>query len=315
MRFPRTGTVICVVACALVLTVAGCQRAPVPAAAGRPGAPGRPSVVVTYAILGSLVRELAGPTIDVIVAIPNGLDPHEWEPSAKDVEAVTRAPLVVENGLGLEGGMEKTLAEARREGVRFFTASSFITVRRVGAGEGIPSGDRDQATGAADPHLWTDPLVMKQVLDALADELHARFGVKLSARCDDLDARLERLDAEVRTMVASVPEARRRLVTGHESLGYFARRYGFTLVGAIIPSISTQAEVSASQLAALERILHASPVPAIFTEVGTPKAIVDALANDLKVRAVPLAVHALPADGSYFTFMRDLARTICVNLR
>ncbi|HTX73509.1 MAG TPA: metal ABC transporter substrate-binding protein, partial [Rectinemataceae bacterium] len=109
--------------------------------------------MVTYAILGSVVGELAGADFRVTSLIPNGLDVHEWEPSAKDIETLDSADLVVENGLGLEGGMEKALAQARAVGRRFFTASDHITVRHVGEGEGIPSGDPDQAVGAADPHL------------------------------------------------------------------------------------------------------------------------------------------------------------------
>jgi zinc/manganese transport system substrate-binding protein len=272
-------------------------------------------VVVTYAILGALVGELAGDAADVRVMVPNGLDPHEWEPSARDVETLTHAAFVVENGLGLEGGMEKALAAARAAGVPFFTASSAITPRRVGAGEGVPTGDPDQAEGAEDPHLWTDPLTVERVMDALAPRLGAVLGTDLSPRRAALDAALEGLDAEVRAMVDGVPAASRRLVTGHESLGYFAERYGFTLVGAIVPGLSTQSGVSAAQVAALARALQGSPVRIVFTELGTPRAVAEALARQLGSRIVPLATHVLPADGSYATFMRDLARTITGNLR
>jgi zinc/manganese transport system substrate-binding protein len=303
MRLMHTSALLALLVFSVALV--GCQRPP-----GRAPAAGR-TIVVTYAILGSLVKDLVGSSLPVTVEIPNGLDPHEWEPSAKDVEAVNRAALVVENGLGLEGGMEKTLGAARAAGVPFFTASHFVTIRKVGAGEGLPSGDPDQAAGADDPHLWMDPVAMRQVVDGLAGEVEKRFGVDVSSRKNDLDARLTALDAEVRARVGELPRESRRLVTGHESLGYFAQRYGFALVGAIIPSLSTQAEVSAAQLAALKRILVANPVHTIFTETGTPKAVVDALANDLKVRAVAIATHALPADGSYFTFLRSLSQTVC----
>ena len=118
------------------------------------------SIVTTYSVLGSIVKELVGDKATVTVAVPNGLDPHGWEPSAKDIEAINKADLVIENGLGLEGGMGKTLQAARDSGVKFFTASDYITVRHVGPGEGIPSGDPDQAAGAPDPHLWMDPIAM-----------------------------------------------------------------------------------------------------------------------------------------------------------
>ena len=90
--------------------------------------------MVTYSVLGAVVRDLVGDTAQVVVPMPNGQDPHEWEPSAKDIETVMHADLVVQNGLGLEGGMQKTLAQAQAAGVKFFTASDHITVRHVGPG-------------------------------------------------------------------------------------------------------------------------------------------------------------------------------------
>ncbi len=147
----------------ILLTIIGCQ--PV----NNTDNTGKKSIVVTYSILGSVVKDLVGDKANVTVSIPNGQDPHDWEPSAKDIETINKADLVVQNGLGLEGGMEKTLGTAENNGVKFFTASDHITIRHVGQGEGIPSGDPDQAIGAADPHLWMDPLAMKSVVSALAD--------------------------------------------------------------------------------------------------------------------------------------------------
>jgi zinc/manganese transport system substrate-binding protein len=256
------------------------------------------------------VKDLVGDAFTVTSAIPNGLDVHEWEPSAKDIEALTRADLIVENGLGLEGGMGKALDQARRSGVKFFTASEHIAVRHVGAGEGIPSGDPDQAVGAEDPHLWTDPLAVKAVVDALALDLKRQFGVDLSARAADLDTRLTALDAEIRAKVDALPASRRKLVTGHESLGYFAQRYGFKLVGAVIPSMTTDAESSAASLDALKKLIKQNQVSVVFTELGTPPRTVEALARESKVRAVSLTTHNLPAGGDYFTFERNLAGTI-----
>ena len=242
--------------------------------------------------------------------IPNGLDVHEWEPSARDIEALTKAGLVVENGLGLEGGMGKALEQARRSGARFFTASDHIAVRKVGEGEGIPSGDPDQAIGAEDPHIWTDPRAMKAVVAALAPEILKDFGIDVSVRAADLEGRLDALDAEIAGKAAALPEGSRKLVTGHESLGYFAQRYGFKLVGAVIPSLSTEAEGSAKDFEALEKLIAENGVKVVFTELGTPQKTVDALARESGARAVPLTTHSLPADGSYFSFERELAGAI-----
>jgi zinc/manganese transport system substrate-binding protein len=277
-----------------------------PPSAARP----QKSIVVTYSILGSVVKELVGDEASVTVSIPNGLDPHEWEPSAKDIEAINKADLVVENGLELEEGMLKTLETAKSNGVRFFTASDYITVRHVGPGEGIPSGDPDQAIGAPDPHLWMDPLTMKTVVGALATVLSADLNLDVTSRAQSLESQLDSLNTEVANILAAIPEADRKLVTGHESMGYFAQRYGFKLVGVIIPSLSSQAGVSAADLAALKQAIEDNHVRAIFTELGTSPAVAKAIGDETGVKVVELTTHALPDDGNYFTFMEDLATVI-----
>lgn len=270
----------------------------------------KPTIVVTYSILGAVVKDLVGDQANVVVSMPNGQDPHEWEPSARDIETLTHADMIVQNGLGLEGGMEKALALAEEAGVRVFTASDHITVRKVGAGEGIPSGDPDQAAGADDPHLWTDPLAMKQIVAALADTLKTDLALDVSTRAADLETRLDQLNQSIIDNVNTLPQGERKLVTGHESLGYFADRYGFTLVGAIVPSLTTQAEISASELAALKTLISANDVKAIFTELGTPPAVAESIGKETGVKVVPVSTHILPEDGSYFTFMSELSDTI-----
>jgi len=272
-----------------------------------PKTPARPTVVVTYSLLGSLVKDLVGDEFEVHVSLPNGLDVHEWEPSAKDIEALNKAALIVRNGLGLEGGMERALTQAQAAGVPQFVASDFIVVRTVKSGQGLPTGDPDQAVGAQDPHLWMDPLRMKAIVQALAVALKTRFGTDLSTRAADLASRLDALDARVRAKVDALPPEKRLLVTGHESLGYFADAYGFTLVGAIVPSLTDQAEVSAADMAGLKKTIQRTKVRVIFTELGTPPKVADALGRELGLKVVQITTHALGPDSSYFTFLETLS--------
>jgi zinc/manganese transport system substrate-binding protein len=296
----------CVLLVSLVLT--SCQSA------GNPNA-GKKNIMVTYSILGSLVKDLVGDKANVIVSIPNGLDPHEWEPSARDIEALNKADLVVQNGLGLEGGMLKALQEAKSKGVKIFTASDHINIRHVGEGEGIPSGDPDQLIGAEDPHLWTDPIALKDVVSALSPVLKNDLNIDISSQAADLENRLESLNKQIANNVAAIPQENRKLVTGHESMGYFAQRYGFRLVGAIIPSISTQAGVSAGDLAALKILIKENQVTAIFTELGTSPVVAKAIGDETGVKVIELTTHQVPGDGSYFTFLTDMANTIIGGLK
>jgi zinc/manganese transport system substrate-binding protein len=130
-----------------------------------------------------------------------------------------------------------------------------------------------------------------------------------------LDGRLESLDKEIMSAVNTLPQANRNLVTGHESMGYFAQRYGFKLVGAIIPSITTQADVSASDLAQLKKLITDNQVKAVFTELGTPKSVADTIGSETGIKVIELATHNLPPDDSYFTFVRNMANSIVDGLK
>lgn len=308
MNFKHGRIVVAFISIALisVLALTACQAAPNSPIIDE----SKPTIIVTYSVLGAVVSDLVGDQANVIVPIPNGQDLHDWEPSARDIETLNNADLIVQNGLGLEGGMEKALVQAQEAGVEIFTASDHITIRIVGAGEGIPSGDPDQAAGAQDPHLWMDPIAMKQVVIALAEVLKNDLGLDVTERALDLENRLDELDQSISLKVSSLPAEQRKLVTGHESMGYFADRYGFKVVGAIVPSLSTQAEVSASELSALKTLIEEQGVTAIFTELGTPPAVAAAIGEETGVKVVTLSTHTLPEDGSYFTFMMELCDTI-----
>ena len=180
-----------------VVAVGGPRRGRAARGPARRRRPTGTTIVVTYSVLGAVVKDLVGDAANVVVLMPNGADPHEWEPSAKDIETLTKADLLVENGLGLEGGMANAFAQAEAAGVKRFVASDHVTIRRVGAGEGADPADPDQAPGAEDPHLWMDPLTIRDAMDALAVQLKSDLGIDVAARAADLDARLATLNDEV----------------------------------------------------------------------------------------------------------------------
>jgi ABC-type Mn2+/Zn2+ transport system permease subunit/ABC-type Zn uptake system ZnuABC Zn-binding protein ZnuA len=266
----------------------------------------RPEIVATTPVLGSILRDVVGDEARVTVVMPNGADPHEFQPSARDVGGLATADLVVANGRGLEEGLEDPLRQAEQDGTPVVDATDLVTLRRFD-----PSA-RDEIAehGPDDPHVWTDPLTMRQLVAGLVPVLREEAGIDVAARAAKLQDRLTDLDAQIRATLADVPPARRTLVTGHESMGYFAARYGFRVVGALIPSLSSQAEASARNLADLRRQVQDAGVPAIFSDTGTPAGLADAIADETGARVVEVGTHALPPDGSYLTMMRDIAAAV-----
>jgi zinc/manganese transport system substrate-binding protein len=295
-----------VVVVALLAAVAGCG--------GDGSADARPHVVVTTPVLGSLVREVVGDDARVTVVMPNGADPHGFQPSAKDVEAIAEADLVVENGLGLEEGLEDPLQQARDDGVPFFTATDHVRVREASGLEAEGAEEGDHEHGAGDPHIWMDPIAMRGVVRALAPALRRDVGIDVTARAGAVERELTALDGDVRRILAPIPAAHRTLVTGHESMGYFADRYGLRAIGAVVPSLSSQAQASARSLAELGDAVRAAGVPAVFTEIGTPEDVAEAVADETGARLVEVGTHTLPDDGSYATFMRGAARAVAGGL-
>ena len=276
----------------------------------------RPSVVVTYSILGAVVADVVGDAAVVQVLMPNGIDPHEWEPSAKDIELLNQADLIVSNGLDLEGNVMEAIEAAEKDGVAVFHATDHIEVIEFGAGghDDDEEAVHDDEHGSGDPHFWTSPVEMAAVVEALGVAL-ADIGIDTGDRAAMTKEELLNIDQEIRGLVESIPVESRILVTGHESLGYFAHEYEFEVVGAVIPSLSSEAEASAGDLAALKQTIADEGVSVIFTEMGTSPDVVEALADEAQVSVVELSTHFLPEDGTYKTFILQLASMISVALQ
>jgi len=260
----------------------------------------QPEIVVTYSVLGSVVEQLVGDLATVRVIIPDGQDPHEFEPSAKDIESLNNADLVVANGLDFEEGLEQTIDRAIDSGVNVFMVGDHITVREM-------SKEDDHDHGAYDPHLWLSPTAMLEMLPSLADAISTATGVELATQLAALESELTALDAQIKATIDGITC---ELVSGHDELGYFADRYGCEVIGAIIPSLSTTSEASAGELAALKVEVEEHGVPAIFTGLGTSQDVADQLASELGVKAVTLNTHYLDGAVNYREFMLRLTQQI-----
>jgi zinc/manganese transport system substrate-binding protein len=268
----------------------------------------RPEIVVTYSVLGSVVSDLVGDSASITVLIPDGQDPHDFQPSARDIETINNASIVISNGLDFEEGLEDVLATAIDNGVSVYMIGENITVRES---DDSYADEEDHSHSAGDPHLWLSPLTFIQALPSLTDAINSATGLSIDP-ATELEL-LKQLDSEVIELMNTIDSC--VMVSGHDELGYFADRYGCTVIGAIIPGLSTTSEGTAKQLADLKELATANNVKAIFTGLGTSQNVADQLANELGIKAVTLSTHYLQNATNYREFMLNLANQIAEALR
>ena len=299
------------------IVLIGCSASPSSAPDTTPRAP-RPSIVVTYSVLGAVVSELVGDAADVSIVIPDGQDPHDFEPSAKDVEMINDADLLVANGLGFEEGLVDALDAANDRGVNRFLVSDFVTTidgdgHDHHSSDDDPHGDdaHDEDTSdahATDPHIWLSPFALSEMIDDLGMAINSSTGLDVTDAAEGLATSLLSLDAQVANLITALGSC--TIVTGHDELGYFADRYGCEVVGAVIPSFSTTAEASAGELSDLKDLIEQYDVKTLFTSLGTSSDVVERLVSELDIRAVELTTHFMSGAQSYDAFMLRLVDQI-----
>lgn len=268
-----------------------------------------PVVAVTYSVIGDIVSQIVGDNATVNVVIPDGQDPHDFQPSAKDIETINNAALVVSNGLEFEEGLEEVLENIADSGGNIFMVGDHITVRKIEDGdEHGNENEGDHHHGGGDPHLWLSPATMLEMLPALTTALSEAVNADLSAQATALTTKLQDLDSKVASIINRLGEC--NLVSGHDEMGYFADRYGCKVIGAIIPSFTTTSEATAGELADLKRLVEQYKVRAIFTGLGTSPDTVNQLAKELGIKAVTLSTHHLDGSANYQEFILNLTNQI-----
>ncbi|MFB4350773.1 zinc ABC transporter substrate-binding protein AztC [Microbacterium sp. CR_7] len=267
-------------------------------------ASGRPRIVVTTNILGDVVENVVGDAAEVTTLMKPNADPHSFEISAQEAARMDAADLLVTNGLGLEEGLQQHIDRTASAGVPTLVAGDVIDV--------LPYTSED-AAGADDPHFWTDPARVIDVVDALEVALLDIDGIdaeRIRARADDYRGELAELDEEMSTAFAAIPADRRALVTNHHVFGYLADRFDFRLLGAVIPGGTTLAAPSAADLRDLTDAIDDAGVRTIFAESSQPDRLIQVLASEagIEVDVVELFTESLtePGEGAdtYLTMMR-----------
>lgn len=265
-------------------------------------APARPAgtdglqVLAVESFLMDIARNVAGDRFEVETLIPMGVDPHAFELTPQDVARIAEADILIMNGAGLETWLLDIIENN--------TADTLV----IQAADGLDfAADRP-----GDPHFWLNPLNAKVYVDNIRDGfsgIDPAGKPVYAAKADAYKQQLDALDGWIKGQVAGIPVDNRLLVTNHESLGYFADRYGFKVIGNILDSHSSSAAPSAEHLAELVTIIQESGAKAVFLESGANAELAETLSNETGIRVVlNLETHSVTPAGGHAPSYIDLLR-------
>jgi ABC-type Zn uptake system ZnuABC Zn-binding protein ZnuA len=253
-------------------------------------------VVTTTTVFADIIRAVGGSRVTVSSIIPAGVGPEDYEPRPDDATRLADAKLIVSNGVGLDDFLERLIA-----------SGSGDSTPRLVLGDGI---DPILVDGEPNPHFWLDPTIVRDhylpliaaKLSGLDPEGRATYEANLAAYSQELDS----LDRELKAQVETIPAANRKLVTFHDAFPYFARHYGFEVVGVILANVGQ--EPTASALAALVEQVKSAGVRAVFSEVQFNTQLSRTLANEAGIASVVTTLYndtlgPAPAD-TYLGLMR-----------
>jgi ABC-type Zn uptake system ZnuABC Zn-binding protein ZnuA len=261
------------------------------------------SVVATTTQVADLVRNVGGARVEVATILEPQADPHDYEPRPSDAADLADAAVVFRSGGDLDEWLGELIDSAGADGAE-------VTLL-----------DRVRARGS-DPHWWHDPrnavLATGAIRDALAEaDPDGRAAYERNAR--RYIERLRAVDRDVEACIAELPQAKRKIVTTHDALAYFAERYGIEVIGAVIPSLSTQAQPSAKDINALVDQVEREGVEAIFPESALSDELERAVAREAGAEVgEPLFADSLGPEGTpastYIGSMRENARRLALGM-
>jgi ABC-type Zn uptake system ZnuABC Zn-binding protein ZnuA len=286
------------------------------------------TVITTTTIIADIARNVGSDFVDVTSLVPLGADTHSFQARPSDIVMLAEADVVLVNGLGLEGFLGDILAAANvtpvivTEGITPLVHTDHadeIPVCEDASESHIEATEEAHGHSECDPHVWLNPqnvMVMADNIAAAFVELDPTNAAVYQANADAYKAELEALDTEIATLFRAIPVEERLIVTNHDFLGYFTEHYGFTVIGTVIPGISTLAEPNPRELAELSQQIEELGVKAIFVEFSATEDLSSALVAEIgnTVQIVKLYSESLSeADGSaptYLDYMRFNAQAI-----
>jgi len=296
----------CLILTSLVLYSSACRSTP------QGGEAASLDVLATTTIIADVVRQVGGEAIHVSALLPVGTDPHAFSPTPQDIARVVQADLIFTNGAGLEEFLSSMIE----------SAGSAEKVVDLSNGIKLISSAEDEGHQAGDPHVWTDPnnvLIWVQTITTALKNADPSNSSLYEQNAQHYREELTNLDAWIVAQVAQSPPEERVIVSDHRFFSYFARRYGFQQVEAIIPSFSSLAEPSARDLAALEDFIRQHQVRAILVGTSANPALAQRISQDTGIRLVTIYTGSLSAAGgeadNYLDYMRFNVRAIMSSLK
>ena len=310
-------------------------------------APDATRAVVTFSILDDVVRNVGGRCVTTNALVGRDGDAHVFEPTPKDATALKGADVVISNGLGFEPWLADLYASSGSKGTKVVAMAGVNPIEGDhdhgqggeddhghggeddhghggeddhghGGGEKAAGGDAHEV----DPHAWQDPRNMRKAVANVRNALvkaNPECAAEIRANAKRYDAELAALDKEIAQSVSSLPRDERIIITSHDSLGYFAKRYGFDVETALGSVTTESADPSAKQIANLAADIRKDGVKAIFVENIGGSNVIDRLAQEAGVQvAPPLYTDALGEEGSegatYVGMMRSNTKSITSGL-
>ncbi len=227
-------------------------------------------VVASFSILGDMVREIGGDTVDVTTLVGPDADAHVYQPVPEDIKAVAAADIIVINGLAFEGWMNRIVGASGTK-AKLLVASAGIKPRFM----------EEDGKPAADPHAWQNLAFGQIYARNIAGGLMAALPAKaeeMRARAKAYVAKIAETDKWVRDEFAMISESRRKVITNHEAFGYFGEAYGITFLAPV--GMNREAEPSAADMAKLIDRIKAEGIKSVFIENITSPRLIEQIAKE-----------------------------------
>ena len=267
-------------------------------------------VVATTGIVADIVKNIGGDKISLFTLIPPGADPHTFQPRPSDYSRMVDADVVFINGAGLEEFLNKSFKEVMKK-------ANIVSLSR-----GLKLKMSSLKKGEPNPHVWFSPLNIIVWAEKISDELKKldpANGSYYTANMRNYVTKLKSLDSWIRKEINTIPPEKRKLITGHYFMDYFADEYGFKIIGAIFKSETTASQPSAKDISNLVNTIKRGPVKAIFVGKYSNKKVANEIAKESGAVVVPIYTGTLDKQGgevcSYIDLMKYDVTMIVKNLK